>query len=139
VTSSGLEQDNSSSSTSLSRTTVTAWHSNSIGKHAWLAGQATIASTQKQGGGEETHRSAHRGARQKTMVATRRHIHGYGSKATIQRLRRRGGGIVLTAERPSIAWRRRRGCRHPSNRRDDEGATSSTVELGQKLQRGSPE
>jgi hypothetical protein len=37
-----LEQDNSSS-TSLSRTAVAAWHGNSIGKHAWLTGQATIA------------------------------------------------------------------------------------------------
>jgi hypothetical protein len=66
----GLEQD-SSSSTSLSRTAVAAWHGNSIGKHAWLTGQATVASTQKQGGGGETHRSAHRGARPKTMAATR--------------------------------------------------------------------
>jgi hypothetical protein len=48
-------EHNSSSSTSLSRTTTTtAWHNNSIGKHAWLAGQATIASTQKQGGEELT-------------------------------------------------------------------------------------
>jgi hypothetical protein len=54
----------------LSRTIATAWHNNSTGKHAWLAGQATIASTQKQGGGEGTHRSAHRGARQKTRAAT---------------------------------------------------------------------
>jgi hypothetical protein len=37
-----LEQDNSSS-TSLSRTVVAAWHGNNIGKHAWLTGQATIA------------------------------------------------------------------------------------------------
>jgi hypothetical protein len=86
-----LEQNSSSSSTSLSRTTATAWHINIIGKHAWLAGQATIASTQKQGGGEETHRSAHRGARQKTMAETRRRSHGCGSKATVLRLRWRGG------------------------------------------------
>jgi hypothetical protein len=56
----------------LSRTAVAAWHDNSIDKHAWLTGQATVASTQKQGGGKETHRSAHRGARPKTMAATRR-------------------------------------------------------------------
>jgi hypothetical protein len=44
-----LEQDNnSSSSTSLSRIAATAWHSNSIGKHAWLTGQATIASKEKE-------------------------------------------------------------------------------------------
>jgi hypothetical protein len=111
-----LEQNHSSSSTSLSRATVAVGHGNSIGKHAWLTGQATITSTQKQGGGEETHRSAHRGARQKTMAVTRRCSHGCGSKATVQRLHRRGGGIVLTVERPSTAWRRRRGCSsHPND------------------------
>jgi hypothetical protein len=49
-----------------------------------------------------------------------------------------GGGIMRTAERPSTAWRRHRGCRQPSNRRGDNGATASTAELGRKLQRGSP-
>jgi hypothetical protein len=37
------------------------------------------------------------------MAAMRRRSHGCGREATIQRLRRQGGGIVLTAERPSTA------------------------------------
>jgi hypothetical protein len=37
------------------------------------------------------------------MAATRRRSHGCGREATIQRLRRQGGGIVLTAEQPSTA------------------------------------
>jgi hypothetical protein len=37
----------------LSRAAATAWHSNSIGKHAWLTGQATKVRTQKLGGEEE--------------------------------------------------------------------------------------
>jgi hypothetical protein len=49
-------------------------------------------------GREGTRRSAHRGARQKTMATTRRRSHGCGREATIQRLRRQGGGIVLAAE-----------------------------------------
>jgi hypothetical protein len=118
----------------LSRAAATAWHNNSIGKHAWLAGQATIASTQKQGGGE-THRNAHRGARQKTMAATRRRSHGCGSKATVQRLHRRGGGIVLMAERPSTAWRRHRGCSsHPT-----DAATRRTLQAPWSLGRSSSE
>jgi hypothetical protein len=37
----------------LSRAAATSWHSNSIGKHAWLAGQATKVRTQKLRGEEE--------------------------------------------------------------------------------------
>jgi hypothetical protein len=54
-------------------------------------------------GREGTHRWAHRGARQRAMAATRRHSHSCGREATIQRLWWQGGGIVLTAERPSTA------------------------------------
>jgi hypothetical protein len=134
-----LEQNNSSSSsTSLSRTT--AWHSNSIGKHAWLAGQATIASTQKQGEEKELTggRTEEHGRR-----PWRRHDDDAAAVVAVRPPSRgcdgEGGGIVLTTERPSIAWRRCQGCRQPSNRRGDKGDTASTVELGQELQRGSPE
>jgi hypothetical protein len=44
------------------------------------------------------------------MAATQRRSHGCGSKAIVQRLHRRGGGIMVTAKRPSTARRRRQGC-----------------------------
>jgi hypothetical protein len=44
------------------------------------------------------------------MAATRWRSHGRGSKATVQELHRRGGGIMLMAERPSTAGQQRRGC-----------------------------
>jgi hypothetical protein len=73
------------------------------------------------------------------MEATRRRSHGCGREATIQRLRRQGGGIVLAAERPSTALEATSGLQatvQPTRRRR---ATASTEELGRKLQRGQPE
>jgi hypothetical protein len=73
------------------------------------------------------------------MAVTRRRSHGCGKEATILRLRRQGGGIVLTAERPSTALEATSGLQaavQPTRRRR---ATASTEKLGRKLQRGQPE
>jgi hypothetical protein len=70
---------------------------------------------------------------------THRRSHGCGREATIQRLRRQGGGIVLAAERPSTALEVMSGLRAAVQPTRQRRATASTEELGRKLQRGQPE
>jgi hypothetical protein len=73
------------------------------------------------------------------MAATRWRSHGCGREATNQRLRRQGGGIVLMAERPSTALRRRQGCKVAIQPTRRWRTTASSEELRRKLQQGQPE
>jgi hypothetical protein len=68
------------------------------------------------------------------MAQPRLQQQGHRPKAATARGQRRAHGRA--AEHSMAATS---GLQHPSNRRGDEEDTASTVELGQELQRGSPE